>query len=191
MNMCTSVRKKKKKRVCQILSPQDMWFPHLDTHSQLPAAGSVSAPRLQQRLHFPLLQKKKVVAQGEECVFSLRMALHEKFQTGNNQPRDKGGALITPGCSDQGWTQTLEFGSWDEQAKKQTRCHKGVLFCFCLFPFFLIYLNTFSVGPSICPESITTFTRATPPLPWGNPSCLVVKIGGGGYRQLADSALPG
>lgn len=121
--ICARVCGKKKKRVCQILSPQDRRFPHLDTHSQLPAAGSVSAPRLQQRLHFLLFAEKKVVAQGEECVFSLRMALHERFQTGNSQPRDKGGALIIPVWSDQGWTQPLEFGSWDIQAKKQMGMH--------------------------------------------------------------------
>lgn len=71
--------------MCQILSLQDTRFPHLDTHSQLPAAGSVSAPGLEQPLHFPLLhkKKKKVVTKVEECVFSYRMVLHEKQATTN------------------------------------------------------------------------------------------------------------
>lgn len=90
MNMCTGVRKKEK-RVCQILSPQDMWFPHLDTHSQLPAAGSVSAPRLQLRLHFPLFAEKRWQLKEKNVSFHWEWLCMKSFKQATSNPETKEG----------------------------------------------------------------------------------------------------
>lgn len=86
MNTCTSVREK-------ILPPRDTRFPHLDTHSQLPAARSVSAPRLQQRLHFPLLQKKVWWLKEKNVTFNWEWLCMKSFKEAKTNPETREGLL--------------------------------------------------------------------------------------------------
>lgn len=188
MHGCAEKRKKTFSAwewVCQIFSPRDTRFPHLDTHSQLPAARSVSAPGLLQRLHFLLCRKKKVGAVGEECVFSLRVALHERFQTGNNHPRHKERALL----SLLGGVARGELKDWNlvigtNRQRKRTRClrERSIFF----FPPHELYRNAFSVGPSIRPESITTFRRVHHTFTLRESQLAWVQDREGSYRQLAN-----
>lgn len=142
-------------------------------------------PRASAASTLPPLQKKKVGAVGEECVFSLRVALHERFQTGNNHPRHKERALL----SLLGGVARGELKDWNlvigtNRQRKRTRClrERSIFF----FPPHELYRNAFSVGPSIRPESITTFRRVHHTFALRESQLAWVQDREGSYRQLAN-----
>lgn len=123
MHGCAEKRKKSFRREseCVKFSLLGIRDSHILTH--IPSFQICFCPRASAAATLPPLQKKKVGAVGEECVFSLRVALHERFQTGNNHPRHKERALL----SLLGGVARGELKDWNlvigtNRQRKRTRC---------------------------------------------------------------------
>lgn len=127
--ICARVCGKKKKKVfCVRVSVSNFlssgYTIPTSWHTFPASSGQICfCPRASAAATLPPLQKKKVGAVGEECVFSLRVALHERFQTGNNHPRHKERALL----SLLGGVARDELKDWNlvmgtNRQRKRTRC---------------------------------------------------------------------
>lgn len=128
MNMCTGVRKKEKKSFlheseCVKFSLLGIRDSHILTHIPSFQRPDLFLPPGFCSGYTSSSAEKKVGAVGEECVFSLRVALHERFQTGNNHPRHKERALL----SLLGGVARDELKDWNlvmgtNRQRKRTRC---------------------------------------------------------------------
>lgn len=187
MNMCTGVRKKEKKFsawewVCQIFSPRDTRFPHLDTHSQLP--DLFLPPGFCSGYTSSSAEKKGGSCRRRMCLF-IESGSAWKVSNRQQPPQtQRKGSPLSPGWSGQRWTQGLEFGYRDEQAEETNKVPQREEYFF--FPPHELYRNAFSVGPSIRPKSITTFRRVHHTFALRESQLTWVQDREGSYRPLAN-----